>query len=227
MQLTQEIQVWSLGGEDPLEEEMTTHPSILPEKSHGQRSLVCYSSWAGHEGAHTSTINKSAMDFAFSSWSCYTWLIKKLVCPSTLLRKNRFFFLVCIVYFKAAFEFECCQEPAWGTPPMAKVMRKEALAYAKAGLSLRKPPVFEHLPPKPESVLCSHLHLWLYGGLSPITIFFREGANLQLQLIKILGRDKSVSTYKLFWRFSSLPEWVRPATCDCLQPPNLERHKML
>ena len=32
-------------------------------------------------------------------------------------------------------------------------------AYAKAGSSLRKPPVPEQLPPKPESVLCSHLHL--------------------------------------------------------------------
>ena len=64
-----------------------------------------------------------------------------------------------------------CREPAWGTPPVAKVMRKEALAYAKAGSNLRRPPVLEHLPPKPESayftVLCSHLHLWLYGGLFP------------------------------------------------------------
>ena len=52
---------------------------------------------------------------------------------------------------------------------MAKVMRKEALAYAKVGSSLRKPSVPEHLPPKPEStyftVSCSHLYLWLYGGL--------------------------------------------------------------
>ena len=39
----------------------------------------------------------------------------------------------------------------------------EAQHYAKAGSSLRRPPVPEHLPPKPESayftVLCSHLHL--------------------------------------------------------------------
>ena len=122
-----------------------------------------------------------------------------------------------------------CREPAWGTPPVAKVMRKEASAYAKVGSSLRKPPVPEHLPPKPESVyftaLCSHLHLWLYGGLSPTSL--GEGVNLQLQLIKIPGRDKSVSTYKLLWSFSSLPERVRPAACDCLQPPNHERHEML
>ena len=34
------------------------------------------------------------------------------------------------------------------------------------------------------------------GGCSPITSL-GEGVNLQLQLIKIAGRDKSVSTYKL------------------------------
>ena len=104
------------------------------------------------------------------------------------------------------------------------------LAYAKAGLSLRRPPILEHLPPKPESAyftaLCSHLHLWLYRGLSP-TASLEEGVNLQLQSIKIPGCDKSVSTYKLLWRFSSLPEQVHPTTCDCSQPPNHERHEML
>ena len=44
---TQEIQVQSLGWEDPLEKEMATHPSMLAGKSHGQRSLVGYSPW-GH-----------------------------------------------------------------------------------------------------------------------------------------------------------------------------------
>ena len=72
---------------------------------------------------------------------------------------------------------------------MAKVMRKEASAYAKAGLSLRKPPVPEHLPPKPESVyfaaLSSHLRLRLYGGRPPTSL--GEGVNLGLQLIKFLG----------------------------------------
>ena len=36
----QETWVQSLGREDPLEEEMATHPVFLPGKSHGQRSLV-------------------------------------------------------------------------------------------------------------------------------------------------------------------------------------------
>ena len=54
------------------------------------------------------------------------------------------------------------------------------LAYTKAWSSLRKPPVPEHLTPKPESVLWSHLHLWLYEGLSPITVSL-GGVNVQLQ----------------------------------------------
>ena len=105
-----------------------------------------------------------------------------------------------------------CREPAWGTPPVANVMRKEARHTQRwdraSGVPLE---ILEHLPPKLESAyftaLCSHLHLWLYEGLSPTTSL-GEGVNLELQLIKIPGRDKSVSTYKLLWRFSSLP--VRP-----------------
>ena len=75
-------------------------------------------------------------------------------------------------------------------------------AYAKAGSSPSGVPleILEHLPPKPESAyfttLCSHLHLCLYGGLSPTTSF-GERVNLELQLIIIPGRDRSVSTYKL------------------------------
>ena len=45
----QETWVQSLGWEDPLEEEMATHFSILAlENPHGQRSLVGYSPW-GHK----------------------------------------------------------------------------------------------------------------------------------------------------------------------------------
>ena len=45
MQDMQETWVWSLGQEDPLEKEMATYSSILPGKSHGQRSLAGYSPW--------------------------------------------------------------------------------------------------------------------------------------------------------------------------------------
>ena len=40
-----ETRVQSLGQEDPLEKGIATHSSILPEESHGQRSLVGYSPW--------------------------------------------------------------------------------------------------------------------------------------------------------------------------------------
>ena len=39
------MRVRSLGGEDPLEEEIAPHSSILAGESHGQRSLEGYSSW--------------------------------------------------------------------------------------------------------------------------------------------------------------------------------------
>ena len=38
----QEMEVQSLGQENPLEKEMATTPVFLPEKSQGQRSLVGY-----------------------------------------------------------------------------------------------------------------------------------------------------------------------------------------
>ena len=43
----QETHVWSLGWDDPLEEEMAT-PVFLPGQSNGQRSLPGYSPW-GHK----------------------------------------------------------------------------------------------------------------------------------------------------------------------------------
>ena len=122
-----------------------------------------------------------------------------------------------------------CREPVWGTLPMAKVMRKEASANAKTGSSLRKPPVPEHLPPKPEStyftVSCSHLYSDFTGGWPPLPLLEKE-LTYSSKSIKIPGRDKSVSAYELLWRLSSLPVQVRPATCDCLQHSNCERHKM-
>ena len=42
-----------LGQEDPLEEEISTHSSILAGKFHGQRSLVGYSPWGCKESNTT------------------------------------------------------------------------------------------------------------------------------------------------------------------------------
>ena len=44
----QKSRVWSLSQEDPLVKDMATHSSILPGKTHGQRSMVDYSPW-GHQ----------------------------------------------------------------------------------------------------------------------------------------------------------------------------------
>jgi len=41
----QETRVWSLGQEDPLEEGMATHSSILAWEIHGLRRLAGYSPW--------------------------------------------------------------------------------------------------------------------------------------------------------------------------------------
>ena len=41
----QQMEFWSLGGEDPLEKEWPPTPVFLPGESHGQRSLVGYSPW--------------------------------------------------------------------------------------------------------------------------------------------------------------------------------------
>ena len=44
----QESLVRFLGQEDPLENELSTHPSFWPGESHGQKSLLGYSPW-GHK----------------------------------------------------------------------------------------------------------------------------------------------------------------------------------
>ena len=101
----------------------------------------------------------------------------------------------------------------------------------KGGSSLRKPPVPEHLPPKPEStyftVSCSHLYLWLYGGLTPITSL-REGVNLQLQVNKnywvwqgCLRSNLSAGRLACVTGLSIL----LPLAHDCLLPLNHKQHR--
>ena len=84
------------------------------------------------------------------------------------------------------------------------------LDIRKGGIEPQESPwksssIYPHNQTLPTLLLCAHLHPWLYGGLSPTTSF-GEGINLELQLIKTPGRDKSVLTCKLLWRFSGLPD---------------------
>ena len=65
------------------------------------------------------------------------------------------------------------------------------LGVRKGGIEPQESPwKFSSTYPKNQSLptllLCSHLHLWLYRGLSPTTSLWKR-VNLQLQLIKFLG----------------------------------------
>jgi len=84
---------------------------------------------------------------------------------------------------------------------MAKVMRKEARHTQRRDRASGVPlEILEHLSPNwslPTLLLCALTYTSDFtGGLSPTTSF-GEGVNLELQLIIIPGRDRSVSTCKL------------------------------
>ena len=67
--------------------------------------------------------------------------------------------------------------------------------------------ILEHLPPNPESayfLLCALTYTSDFTGACPPLPLSEKRVGLQLQLI-IPGCD-SVSTYKLLWKSSSLPE---------------------
>ena len=68
MQDMQETWVQSLGQEDPLEEEVATSSSILPEESHGQRSLAGYFSWGGKESDTTEHSTVLSIENSKGQW---------------------------------------------------------------------------------------------------------------------------------------------------------------
>ena len=98
--------------------------------------------------------------------------------------------------------------PGAGALPLAKVMRKEARHTLRRDRASGVPlEILEHLPPKPESayfLLCALTYTSDFKGGCPPLPLSEKRINLQLQLI-IPGCD-SVSTYKLLWKSSSLPE---------------------
>ena len=113
----------------------------------------------------------------------------------------------------------CLWQRSWG----------RRLGISKGRIEPQESPleILEHLPPKPESayfLLCALTYTSDFMGGCPPLPLSEKRVSLQLQLI-IPGCD-SVSTYKLFWKSSSLPESVFLATCDCSEPPNCERQEM-
>ena len=70
-----------------------------------------------------------------------------------------------------------CREPAWGTSPMTKVMRKEARHTQRWDRASGVPPeILKHLPPKPESayfLLCAFTYTSDFTGAVPHHLFWR------------------------------------------------------
>ena len=69
----QEMRVWSLGWENPLEKEMATHSSFVAWKSHGWKSLVGYSPWGCKESDSTDWLSMS-----ITSWDQKLRLLHRL-----------------------------------------------------------------------------------------------------------------------------------------------------
>ena len=83
----QDTQVRSLGWEDPLEEEMATHSSILAWKFHRQRRLAGYSPWDCKESdmteqlTHISLTGKGHLE-SFTSLACSCYCSVAQSCPT-------------------------------------------------------------------------------------------------------------------------------------------------
>ena len=87
----------------------------------------------------------------------------------------------------AQLEFYHCREPAWGTPPMTKVMRKEARHTQRRDRASGVPlEILEHLPPKPESayfLLCAFTYTSDFMGGCPPLPLSEKRVSSPLQLI--------------------------------------------
>ena len=104
-------------------------------------------------------------------------------------------------------------------------------AYAKVGSSLRRPPVPEHLPPKTRVCLLYCVMLSTHssdinGGLSPHHLFL-EKVNLEVLDNKSPEHNKSVSIQNPSDGFLACLPDSYSCTCDCLRPPDHERHRKL
>ena len=78
----QDMQVWSLGWENPLGKEMTTHSSILAWEIPGQRSLARYSPWSLQESDMTkcthTDIHTHTQTHTHTCCSCFCSSVTKL-----------------------------------------------------------------------------------------------------------------------------------------------------
>ena len=89
----------------------------------------------------------------------------------------------------------------------------------------------KHLPPKPESacftVSCFPPTLLTLTGGCPSTTFFWKKLIQSFQIISLLGIIRVFQSKNPSDGFPAcLPDSYR-CTCDCLQPPDLKRHRKL
>ena len=135
MQETQEMQLPSLGWEDPLEEEMATCSSILAWKIpwfHGQRSRAGYSPWSCKDSdttellsthTHTHTHTHTQV-FAVTSWNILVRYLKVFVGTNIfylLFPWNRLNFLILNPLYKTEiwkFPFYVCNHLLLGLKPL-------------------------------------------------------------------------------------------------------------
>ena len=75
--------VQSPGGEDPVEEGMTTHPVCLPEESHGQKSLAGHSPQSHKESDTTKRLSPYTNSEAYRLKATYQMSNKPDENPAT------------------------------------------------------------------------------------------------------------------------------------------------
>ena len=90
------------------------------------------------------------------------------------------------------------------------------LGICKGGIKPQKSPwkfssIYSQNQSLPTLLLCALTYTSDFKGGYPPSPLLEKGVSLELQLIIISGRDRSVLIYRLLWRFSSLPDrFVQP-----------------
>ena len=113
------------------------------------------------------------------------------------------------IFQQEKFAFVYCWEPGWGTPPVAKVMRKEA-RHTQGRDRASGDPLLPSIYPQTRVCLLYCVMLSTYSsninrGLFPHHLFL-EKVNLELFDNKSPGHNKSVLIQKPLWWLSSPPD---------------------
>ena len=142
MQKTQvtQIQIWSLGWEDPLEEAWQPTPAILPGESHGQRSLAVHRvakswTWLKRLSTHTHTHNWICWRSKTKQWNGNN--IKNCSPVMTIVMITQ----LCAAAAKSLQSCPTLCDPTDGSPPgspvpgilQARTLEWVAISFSNAG----------------------------------------------------------------------------------------------